>query len=183
MRSTIVSLSAAALLVMVVTGAAAAGPGWGGRGRLLGPEGRLLRGGSRMAEELKLTGVQRQKLRDIGGDLVRQVIKTRADLAVARLDLARDLRSEAPELKEIEGQIDAVATLEASLMKSAASARLEARKVLTVEQRRQLEEIRFRGERQSVRERRDPGGSRRQRDGRDSSHEGRTPGSAAGGEE
>ncbi len=128
-----------------------------------------------MADELKLTAEQRRKLRDIRDDLARRVIKTRADLAVARLDLARGLRSELPDRSQIEGQIDALATLQASLMKSAASARLEARKVLTPEQRRQLEEMRFRGGARSEEGRRGQGRWRSEGNGRGSANERGTP--------
>jgi Spy/CpxP family protein refolding chaperone len=112
---------------------------------LMGPEGRLLHGGGRLAETLKLTAAQRQKLSDIGDDFARQAIRARADLTVARLDLAKDLRRETPDRSEIDGRIDAVAKLRASLMKSAVEARLDARDVLTAEQRRQLADMPFRG--------------------------------------
>jgi Spy/CpxP family protein refolding chaperone len=144
MKPTFASLAAVAVLVVWASGGAAAGPGNGVGSRILGPEGRLLRGGGRIADELKLTTSQREKLREIRDDLARQVIRTRADLSLARLDLARSLRSETPDRSEIEGRIDAISALRASLMKTTTMARLDANKILTVEQKRQLRETRFR---------------------------------------
>ena len=115
--------------------------------RLLGPEGRLLRGAGPLAEQLKLTGSQRDKLREIGGDLARKVIRTRADLAVARLDLADALHKGSPSRQEAEERIDAIVKLESSLMKDAVTARLDAREVLSSDQRKELEDLRWNGPR------------------------------------
>jgi Spy/CpxP family protein refolding chaperone len=127
-------------------------PGMGGRmamgARLLGPEGRLLRGAGPLADQLKLTGTQREKLRSIGGDLARKAIRARADLAVAHLDLSEALRKDSASRQEAEEQIDAITKLEASLMKEAVSARLDARALLTADQRKQLEELRWSGPRE-----------------------------------
>ena len=124
-------------------GGMSAGGGMGAR--LLGPEGRLLWGAGPLADQLKLTGTQREKLRDIGSELARKVIRTRADLAVARLDLADALHKDSPSRQEAEERIDAVVKLETSLMKDAVTARLDAREVLTTDQRKQLEDLRWSG--------------------------------------
>src|SRR4029453_10458490 len=72
------------------------GVGMGG-GMCLGPERMLLMdGGGRLADKLDLTGTQRDKLRDIGGDLERKEIRLRADLETAGLDLRDLMRSDSP---------------------------------------------------------------------------------------
>jgi Spy/CpxP family protein refolding chaperone len=120
----------------------------GGPGaRLLGPEGRLLRSPGRLAEDLKLTTQQREKLQTIGEDLARHVVRSRADLEIARLDLARELRRDSSSHAEVERQIVAIAKLQGDIMKAAITARLDARSVLTTDQRRQLMETRTRGDR------------------------------------
>ena len=69
------------------------GMGMGG-GMFLGPERILLMdNGGRLADKLDLTGTQKDKLRDIGGDLERKEIRLRADMETAGLDL-RDLMLE-----------------------------------------------------------------------------------------
>ncbi len=124
------------------------GPGMDARrsmgARLMGLEGRLLRGDGPLADQLELTGTQREKLRDMGRELARKVIRTRADLAVARLDFADALHNASPSRQATEERIDAIMRLESNLMKTAVTARLDAREILTPVQRKQLDELRSR---------------------------------------
>ncbi len=115
---------------------------WHARGGLGfgGPGALLLRGDGPLADELKLTGTQRQKLREIGDGLERNAIQARADLQLARLDLASMIREDSPNRSRIESQIDTIAKLRADMMKAAVRARLDARGVLTADQRKQLDE-------------------------------------------
>ena len=112
---------------------------------MLGPEGRLLRGGGPLAEKLSLTDAQRQKLSDIGDGLARQAIRSRADLALARLDLAKLARSESATQTALDAKVDALTRIQGTMMKAGIAARFEVRKVLTAEQRRQLDEMRKEG--------------------------------------
>jgi Spy/CpxP family protein refolding chaperone len=128
--------------------------------RLLGPEGRLLHDPDRLAEELKLSSEQREKLRNIGDGLARQVIHSRADLEIAQLDLARELGGDASSESEAERQIDTITKLQGDLMKAAVTARFDARAVLTTEQRKELATTHL-GLRQDG-----PGGTRRPGRGR-----------------
>jgi Spy/CpxP family protein refolding chaperone len=119
--------------------------GWsheGGGFGFRGPGAFLLRGDGPLAEKLKLTGSQRQKLREIGDGWERRAIQGRADLKLARLDLARLVREDSPNRTRIESQIDTIAKLRADMMKAAIRARLDARDILTAEQRKQLDEAR-----------------------------------------
>ena len=124
---------------------------WAGRGGMWrgraglgfgGPGARLLRGEGPLADELKLSGTQREKLRGIGDELARSAIRNRADLELARLDLNRMVREDTPDRARIESQIDTIAKLRAEMMKAAVRARLDARSLLTPEQRKQLMEHR-----------------------------------------
>jgi Spy/CpxP family protein refolding chaperone len=119
-------------------GAGLGGPGFGGRG-FGGPGAGLLRGDGPLAEELKLTGTQRDKLRAIHDELARKTIQIRADMETARLDLDRMLRDDTAGRTRIESQIDRLAKLRADRMKAMMSARLDARDVLTADQRKQME--------------------------------------------
>jgi Spy/CpxP family protein refolding chaperone len=122
--------------------------GRGGRG-FGGPGAGLLRGDGPLAEQLKLTGTQREKLRGIGDGLERKTIQTRADMEVARLDLAHMLRDDSSSRSRIENQIDTIAKLRADEMKARVMAHLDAREILTADQRKQLDE--WRGSRRAGR--------------------------------
>jgi len=120
---------------------------WGrqGGGHMLGPEGRLLRGGGLLAEKLNLTDVQRQKLSEIGDGLARQRIRSQADLQLARLDLAKLARSGTATQTALDAKVDALTRIQGTMMKAGIAARFEVRKVLTAEQRNQLDEMRKEG--------------------------------------
>lgn len=117
------------------------GPGAGGgfRGAGLGMmgfgfEGALLRGGERMADALELTEAQREKLRDIREEHHRSMIRARAELDLARMDLVKLLQSDDAGEAGVERQIDALVRLQADQMKSMAAAHRAARAVLTAKQ-------------------------------------------------
>jgi Spy/CpxP family protein refolding chaperone len=117
------------------------GMGMGG-GMFLGPERMLLMdGGGRLADKLDLTGTQRDKLRDIGGDLERKEIRLRADLETAGLDLRDLMRSDSPSASAVDSKIETLTQLRGDMMKAGARAVLDARKVLTSDQRKKLEDL------------------------------------------
>lgn len=112
-------------------------------GMFLGPERILLEdGGGRLAEKLDLTGTQKDKLRDIGGDLDRKEIRLRADLETAGLDLRDLMRSDSPSASAVEAKIENLSQLRGEIMKANARAVLDARKVLTSDQRKKLADMR-----------------------------------------
>jgi Spy/CpxP family protein refolding chaperone len=136
------------------------GPGMrGGMGRgmdggmFLGPERILLMDGSgRLADKLDLTGTQKDKLRDLGGDLERKEIRLRADMETAGLDLRDLMRSDSPSASAVDSKIETLTQLRGEMMKAGARAVLDARKVLTSDQRKKLEDLRpGRGEGRSER--------------------------------
>ncbi len=118
------------------------GPGRGGWGLGFGPGAGLLRGGGRIAKALDLTDAQIEKLRDIREDHHRTMIKARADMELARMDLSRMLEDDETTGASVERQIDAMARLHAQQMKSMAEAHRLARDVLTAKQRDRLKEMR-----------------------------------------
>ena len=118
------------------------GMGMGG-GMFLGPERILLTDdGGRLAEKLDLTGTQKDKLRDIGGDLERKEIQLRANLETAGLDLRDLMRSDSPSASAVDAKIENLSQLRGDLMKANARAVLDARKVLTSDQRKKLADMR-----------------------------------------
>jgi Spy/CpxP family protein refolding chaperone len=124
-----------------------------GGGMFLGPERMLLMdGGGRLADRLDLTGTQKDKLRDIGGDLERKEIRLRADMETAGLDLRDLMRSDSPSASSVDSKIETLTQLRGDMMKAGARAVLDARKVLTSDQRKKLEDLRpGRGEGRSER--------------------------------
>jgi Spy/CpxP family protein refolding chaperone len=129
----------------------AAGPGMPGawrRGfhgrfghRMGGPLARLLHGDDRLATELKLTAAQKRQLVEIGDAQRRKAIDTRAEMERARLDLETLMREDGPDRARVDQAIDRLARLRGEQMKAAFGVRLEARRILTAEQRRQLEQM------------------------------------------
>jgi Spy/CpxP family protein refolding chaperone len=114
-----------------------------GGGMFLGPERILLMDGSgRLADKLDLTGTQKDKLRDIGGDLERKEIRLRADLETAGLDLRDLMKSDSPSASAVDSKIETLTQLRGNMMKAGAKAVLDARKVLTSDQRKKLEDLR-----------------------------------------
>lgn len=113
-----------------------------GDGMMLGPVGRLLHAGGRLAEELDLTSAQQDKLRDIADNLARTSIQARADLQVARLDMAKLVRADSPNRASIAAKIDDIARMRATQQKQVLDAALSARKVLTAEQLEKFKDLR-----------------------------------------
>ena len=123
------------------------GGGWGHRGGwgmdgggfwMRGPEMMLLRGEGPLAKQLNLSNDQKKKLRDIGDRMMRQAIRRRSDIELAMLDLRNLLHEDNPDQARVNRQIDQIASLRADQAKAAIGARLEARQVLTREQREKL---------------------------------------------
>jgi protein CpxP len=112
-----------------------------------GPQGFRHRGmggmfGLGAVEGLDLTAAQREKLDAIRDRQQRQGIEARAQLETAGLDLRKLMRADSPSQTQINTQIDRMAKMRADLQKSRIGAMLEARAVLTDEQRAKLKEAR-----------------------------------------
>jgi len=89
---------------------------------------------------LGLTEEQRNKLEDIRSSSAKVAIQQRANLQIQRLDLERLMRAENPDRAAIDGKLQELAQTRAALTRAAVFATLDARGVLTKEQRQKLAE-------------------------------------------
>ncbi len=110
-----------------------------GSGGMMGQDGGFPNG--RLADELDLTDVQRDKLQVIRDGLARKQIQMRADLAIARLDLSKLMRADLPSQSDVDAKVNAITRLQGDMMKASLTARLDSRKVLTADQRKKLEDL------------------------------------------
>ena len=123
---------------------------WGRRGPDAGRDGGGMMGGpggmrghlAMIADRLKLTDPQRDKIRDIMEQQQRRGIQERADLEIANLDLHKLMRADKPDRNAIDAQVDKIARMRATLAKERIGAMLSAQDVLTPEQREQLKQMR-----------------------------------------
>ena len=95
-----------------------------------------------MARELNLTATQKDRLEDVRDQHRRKAIAMRADLEVARLDMRKLMRADQPDRRAIEAQIDRTSAMRAELQKARMAALLDARAILTPQQREKLKELR-----------------------------------------
>jgi Spy/CpxP family protein refolding chaperone len=92
-------------------------------------------------KELGITGEQRQKLDDIRFNSEKESIQHRSALQILRLELSRLTDAENPDRAAIDKKIQEVAQEEGALMRSSINTRLNARAVLTAEQRSKLAQL------------------------------------------
>ncbi len=92
-------------------------------------------------KELGVTPEQLKKLEDIRFNTEKETIQHRAALQVQRLELGRLIGADAPDRAAIDKKVQEVAQEEAALMRISITARLDARSVLTPEQRTKLSQI------------------------------------------
>ncbi len=131
-----------------------AGPGGPG-----GPHGSMTRGGrhgpgmrgmrhgrhggmgiARRFAGLDLSEAQRGKLRDLHEAAMRKGVQRRADAQLARMDLHKLMRAENPSASAVNAQIDKVARLQSDGLKAHFDTYMQARALLTPEQRKQLDQ-------------------------------------------
>jgi len=106
-----------------------------------GPRGRgmMMRRGMVMRfAALDLTDVQRDKLRDIHETAARKSVQRNADMQIARMDLRKLTRADAPSTSAVSAQIDKISRLQADGMKARFDTFMQARAVLTPEQLKKL---------------------------------------------
>jgi Spy/CpxP family protein refolding chaperone len=98
-----------------------------------------------MEKELGLSDEQVSKLKDMRMKREKQAIQDRAELDIMELEL-RDLMSEDEiDLKAVDGKIDKISALKGKIRKDGIHAMVDAKKVLTAEQRKKLREMKGRG--------------------------------------
>lgn len=111
--------------------------GMHGAGMGRGPNGRHV---EELRAKLNLSDDQRKRLADIHDRRAREVIPIQSDLKVAHLDMRKLMRSDKPDLRAIEAQIDKISALRARLEKVRVAGHLEARALLTPAQQKILRE-------------------------------------------
>ena len=88
--------------------------------------------------QLSLSETQRDRLRDLHEATARKAVQRRADMQLARMDLAKLMRADKPDVGAVNSQIDRLTRLRADGFKAAFEMRMQARAVLTPEQLKQL---------------------------------------------
>jgi Spy/CpxP family protein refolding chaperone len=91
-------------------------------------------------KELGITDEQRNKLDDIAFNARKAAIQARSNLEVHRLELGRLMRADNPDRSAIDKKLQEVAQAEAALRRSMINSFLDARNVLTKEQRDKVRE-------------------------------------------
>lgn len=99
-------------------------------------------GFARLAEMLNLTPQQRESIRKIRYESQREMIRARAELQLARLDLRQLTEQHRPDMKKVSAAIDKVGGLEMKLKKSRIMMMLKMKAVLTPEQAAKAAELR-----------------------------------------
>jgi Spy/CpxP family protein refolding chaperone len=94
------------------------------------------------ADKLELTSEQKEKIRDLRTDSQKEMIKLRADLKIARLELEELLSEDRPDRMEIYRKIEEMGDLKVMLQKNRIDERLAMREILTPEQLDKLKTLR-----------------------------------------
>lgn len=106
-------------------------------GRALGRMDML----GRLAGKLDLSEEQRDEIKDILTAHQKYMIQQKADRELAEVDLRELVQSDDPDLGAIEEQVKEIANLEAGMRYSQIKAMVDARSVLTDEQKKELKEL------------------------------------------
>ncbi|HTY63155.1 MAG TPA: periplasmic heavy metal sensor [Acidobacteriota bacterium] len=93
-------------------------------------------------KELGITAEQRQKLEDIRFNSEKESIQHNSALRIHRMELSRLTDAENPDRAAIDKKIQEIGQEETAMMRSSINARLNARSLLTAEQRTKLAQLR-----------------------------------------
>jgi len=116
------------------------------RGSRSGRGSRGRRGGIGMmlhlADELDFSEGQREELSEIFSSHKKEVIRLKAEIAVAKVDLQKLIKQEEPNMDELEAQLMGIAKRQVEIKLSQIKVKVDARNVLTEEQKTALKKIR-----------------------------------------
>lgn len=99
-----------------------------------------------IAEELGLSGEQKEKIQQIRLEARKQAIAHRAKVQLAHIELQELLQADNPDQNKINAKISEVSKLHETGMRNRIATQLDVQKVLTPEQRKKAQELRpFRG--------------------------------------
>jgi len=134
---TLMSLIAAGLLTATVFaqpgGPMGKGPGPGGKGPWL----------ERAAKELNLTEEQKSALKDLALKTRKANIDVEAKMKIARLDLMNLLSQPTPDSKAVDAKVTEISKYRTDIMRNRIDLVLGAKKLLTPEQQKKAQELRF----------------------------------------
>ncbi len=110
----------------------------GGRSKMVGGIGAILH----LADELDLSEGQREELSEIFSSHKKEVIRLKAEIATVKVDLQKLIRQEEPDLGELEVQFTEIAGRQVEIKLAQIRVKIDARNVLTEEQKTALKKIR-----------------------------------------
>ncbi len=93
-----------------------------------------------MAEQLDLTDAQKDQMRDLRTKHQKEMIQRRADVKVARLEL-RELIRDAADRVTINSKVEQIGSMQTEIEKARVGHRLDARNLLTPEQREKFDDM------------------------------------------
>lgn len=105
-----------------------------------GPGGMMLLG---CAKKIGLEDAQIDKIKRIQSSSEKQIIKLRADLQIARLELKELMHSDNPDKSRINKKIDELSQLRAKIQKIEAGTKIDVMSTLTAEQMKSFQEYRM----------------------------------------
>lgn len=95
-----------------------------------------------LADELDFSEGQREELSDIFSSHRKEVIRLKAEIATVKVDLHKLTRQEEPDMDELEAQLREIAGRQVEIQLSQIKVKIDARNVLTEEQKTALKKIR-----------------------------------------
>jgi protein CpxP len=121
--------------------------GWrsGPREHEMGPRLMPLVENERVKTALGLTEEQVGRLRQIAVETEKSAVKTRAELAVRRIELRELLRADKPDREAVMKKVEEISDLRGQIMKQYVESMLALKTVLTPEQQQKLRAFRARG--------------------------------------
>lgn len=105
-----------------------------------GPGGMMLLG---CAKKIGLEEAQIDKIKSIHLSSQKNIIKLRADLEIARLELKELMSADSPNKSKVNSKIDELSQLKAKIQKIEAGTKIDVMSVLTAEQKQSFKEYRM----------------------------------------
>lgn len=102
-----------------------------------------------LADELSLSPDQQTKIDELHFTFETLRITKRSDLNILKLKLHRAMRQEKPDVDEIMKLVDDINGIRSEIMKERVKVKLNLLSILTLDQRKQLDEFRFEGRKKS----------------------------------
>lgn len=96
----------------------------------------------RIREQLKLSDKQQAELKELNFNTAKELIRMRADMKVARLELRQMLSKDEPDREAIFGKLDQIARILTDIRKARIEKMLAVREILDKDQLSKLKEMR-----------------------------------------